>query len=202
MMRRSPTLSAALLLFCLGAAGCAFLPRTAPAQFYLLSFEPAGGSEAPLPIAVGVGPVQLPGFLDRPQIATRSGPNQVDYSEIHRWAQPLQQAVTSVLMADLGSRLHSDRITAFPFALGLPRDYDVSIDFLHFESSTGGEVLIDAIWRVQDSRIGADLFVKRVSLSRSAAAGDFAAAAGALSAALGELADQMALALREVYARR
>jgi hypothetical protein len=203
MKRNVLVTTLALGLVAMAAAGCAgLLPRSAPSQFYVLSVQPAGGSEAALAIALGVGPVQLPGYLDRPQIVTRVGPNEVRYAETHRWASPLQQGVVNVLLADLGSRLRTDRLAAFPFALGLPRDYDVSVEFFHFEPSSNGEVLIEAIWRISDGSTGDELLLRRASLSRSAPAGDFAATTGALSDALGELADQIAAGLREIHARR
>jgi len=194
--------AAALALALLPAAGCALLlPKTNPPQFFVLSADEPGGSGEALPIALGVGPVQLPGYLDRPQIATRSGPNTIAYSESHRWATPLQQGVADVLMVDLGRRLHTDRITAFPFALGLPRDYDVSVEFLHFEPAADGGVLVEALWRIRDAASGEERVVRQTSLSRTGPPRDAAAAAGALSAALGDLADEIAAALRSLGAR-
>lgn len=203
-MRRRTAGAAALLatLSALAAPGCSGLfPRAVPASYYVLS--PVGGSGAmALPVALGVGPVQLPEFLDRPQIATRTGPNEVGYSETHRWAAPLQQGVLSVLALDLGARLGTDRVSSFPFALGLGRDYDVIVDFARLEASASGEVSLDALWRIRDVASGQELVARRSILTRPAPAADFAAQVGALSDALGELADQIAAAVREVSARR
>ncbi len=57
-------------------SGCA---RTAPSRFDLLNALPATASEqqnkeAEQGIAIGIGPVELPEYLDRPQIVTRSSP--------------------------------------------------------------------------------------------------------------------------------
>ena len=186
----------------LAVSGCtSLLPKSPPPSFYVLSATAEPGA-ATVPIAIGVGPVQLPGYTDRPQIAVRTGPNAIDVSETQRWATPLQQAVANVLMIDLGLRLGTDRITAFPFALGLPRDYDVSVDFFHFEPVSSGQVLVEALWRIQRSATGDELVVRRSSFSRPVAPKDFAAASAALSDALGELAVEIATALQQVHAAR
>jgi uncharacterized lipoprotein YmbA len=203
MMQRALVSVVLLCALALAASGCAaFLPRTVPSQFFVLDADTEPAAATPLPIALGVGPIQIPGYLDRPQIATRTGANEIGYSETHRWATPLQQGVTNVLLADLGARLHTDRLSAFPFALAAPRDFDVTVDFLHFEGTASGTLELEAVWRVLDGRSGAELVVKRASLSRSVAVGDFAAGVAALSEGLRELSDQIAAALREAYARR
>ena len=63
-------------------AGCA---TVTPARFYILSPVPAdmavraSGHET----AIGVGPVDLPEYLNRPQIAVRNGAYELLYSETH-----------------------------------------------------------------------------------------------------------------------
>jgi uncharacterized lipoprotein YmbA len=54
---------------------------------------------------VAIGAVRLPGALDRPQIARRLGPNQLEYAESDRWAGPLDDMTRRVLSADLRSLL-------------------------------------------------------------------------------------------------
>ncbi len=203
MMQRALVSVVLLSALTLAVSGCtALFPKTVPSQFFVLDADTESAATMPLPIALGVGPIQIPGYLDRPQIATRTGANEIGYSETHRWATPLQQGITNALMADLGARLHTDRLSAFPFALGVPRDFDVTVDFLQFEGTTSGALDLEAVWRILDGRSGAELVVERASLSRPVAAGDFAAGAAALSEGLRELSDQIAAALREVHARR
>lgn len=184
----------------LAMAGCGGLfPKAPPSRFYVLD---SAAQEAPARsrLAIGVGPVILPGYAARQQIATRTGANQIDYAETDRWATPLDEGVTRVLMIDLARRLGTDRVTGFPFALGAPRDYDVSVAFLHFEPDSGGQVLVEALWRVTRASTGEELAVRQASFSRPVAAGDFAAAAAALSAAIADLAGEIAAELRQLDA--
>jgi uncharacterized lipoprotein YmbA len=83
---------AVFLWICLFAwGGCA---STKPARFYTLSpldgtGERSGTVPAEQRIAVAVGPIAIPDYLDRPQILTRSGPRELELSEFERWAGSL-----------------------------------------------------------------------------------------------------------------
>ena len=47
-------------------------------------------------LVIGVGPVEFPRFLDRPQIVTRRSQNRVEVSEFHRWAGSFSENFTGV----------------------------------------------------------------------------------------------------------
>src|SRR5688572_6149535 len=92
--RRLPTLGACLALALLAACTAA-----RPTSFYTLGTmtEPA---EAPRPkegLVVGLGPVTLPPYLDRPDIVTREGENQMRLAELHRWVEPLDSLLTRIM---------------------------------------------------------------------------------------------------------
>ena len=84
--RRRPAILGALL-------GLAALPSCAPALpsrlYTLLPAEAAVEGEAQGP-ALGLDPVTLPAYLDRPEIVTRAGGHQVRLGESDKWVEPLQ----------------------------------------------------------------------------------------------------------------
>lgn len=202
MIRRSASVLAPCLAGLL-AAGCGgFLPRTKPSTFYVLNATAERGAGPALPVALGIGPVELPAYLDRPQVVTRLGTNQLDLSESRRWAEPLQKNVVDVLLLNLARELGTDRVTAFPFAMGLPRDYDVTVQFLRFEATASGEVRLEAYVRLLDGRSGAELKASPVSYTRSVPPDDVAAATAALSDAVGELSSDVAAVIRALHAAR
>lgn len=189
-----------LSLAALAVCGCAgFLPRTEPATFYVLSASPEVGAGPPLSVALGVGPVLIPDYVDRPQIVTRVAPNQLDLSESRRWAGPLQKRVTELMLLNLSRQLGTDRATAFPFAMGLPRELDAVINLTRFEVSSEGEVRVEAFWWIRDPRTTATLEAREFTSVRTVPAGDYAGAAAAMSAALADLSVEMAAAIRKVY---
>jgi len=80
-----PVLAGSLL----GACG-----RSATASFYTLGPDRTLGPLTPAtPVNVVVSPVTVPDILDRPQIVTRLGSNQVTLDEFARWGQPLKGGI-------------------------------------------------------------------------------------------------------------
>ena len=81
-------------------SGCgAFAPRADPSSFYILGALPEADFAADKNTAgikanfsLGLGPIELPGYLDRQQIATRTSTNRLSYSENDRWAAPLSES--------------------------------------------------------------------------------------------------------------
>ena len=68
--------------------------RTKSSKFYRLNAVSGVGSGAKAidtgrELAIGVGPVKLPLYLDRPHIVTRTSTNEFDSSGFDRWAEPL-----------------------------------------------------------------------------------------------------------------
>jgi len=152
-------------------AGCAGVADST--RYYVLSSTSAGpsgsqripASSAAAGVAVGVGPVVIPGYLNRAQIVTRTGGDEVEISMYHRWAEPLDNGIAQVLANELATQIGSERIAVFPWRGGIARvlDYQVAVIILRFEGSLGGQVTLDARWRVV-GRDGQELALKRSTL--------------------------------------
>src|SRR5262245_27955865 len=116
----------------LGLGAC----TSSPARFYLLTTQAV--SETPLPPEVshgpviGVGPITLPKYLDRPQIVTRVDHNQLALSEFERWAEPLQDNITRVLGEYLALLVPTDQALLRPWPPSAALDYQVTMDVLQF----------------------------------------------------------------------
>ena len=52
-------------------------------------------------LVVGVGPVQLPQYVNRPQIVTRTGRNELEVAPFARWGEPLEENYSRVLAENL-----------------------------------------------------------------------------------------------------
>jgi uncharacterized lipoprotein YmbA len=92
----------------LAVAGCG---STRPSNFYQLD-EPAATRLSGLErgIAVGVGPVNLEPYLDRPQIVIRGTGHKLELSEFNRWAEPLKDSISRVIIVNLSNMLESTRV--------------------------------------------------------------------------------------------
>jgi uncharacterized lipoprotein YmbA len=127
-------------------AGCA----TPPSKFYILSSVTTDATAQPalLATAIGVGPVALPKYLDRPQIAVRSGANEVFYNETHRWAEALQDNVTNVLAQNLALLVPTDKVSVFPWGRLTAIDYQVVVEISRFDADASGSVVLSANWKL------------------------------------------------------
>lgn len=192
MRRRVGALAAVMLTACLG-------PQPDPSQFFLLSPAAVEAPGAQVPVRVGVGPVTLPGYLDRPQLVTRLGTNQIALSENDRWAEPFPDNLTRTLEASLARMLPGSSFVAYPWYATDAPDYAVALVVRQFEADTSGLVVLDATWSLwrDDERID----TRTVRIEEPAAGPDRAASVAAHSRALAEIGRQVAVAVRGAAGR-
>jgi uncharacterized lipoprotein YmbA len=136
------------LLIIIGGCG-----RTQTARFYTLNAltdPPTERQAAPAArsVAVGLGPIRLPEYLDRPQIVTRISPNEVRFAEYHRWAGPLAGDLSSTLAENLSILLGTDRIALYPWKATTPIDCRVEIEVSRFDGKPGDSVVLESQWIV------------------------------------------------------
>lgn len=129
------TLSAALL------AGCA-----APRSFYMLTADgpaPSGGGRG-----IGVGPVVLAEYIDRPNLVLQDAPNRLAVAEDHRWAGDLGASIERVTAINLGRRLGTGNVRSYPWPRDEEISHQVTIDIRQFHGGADGYAVIEAGWRV------------------------------------------------------
>ena len=207
MMTAFTRLAASLLAVSwLGAAGCSFLsPQPDPSRFFTLTPLPEAMAHQRVAasefagVTYGLGPVQLPAYLDRNAIATRVSLTEVTYSTHDLWAEPLQTNVRRVLVENLSALLGTDRIVVYPWLTTVKVDYQVAIDIVRFEDTATGTQLT-ARWQIVDGHTGAPLLLRETDLVGTAGGHDAKASVAALSSAVGDLSRDIAAALRQLPA--
>lgn len=183
------------------SGGCRFMSGQPPTQLYVLSSLADTPSAAPADepargIAVGVAPVDLPRYLERGDIVTRSGQNELQVDRFRRWAGPLRYELARVIAADLGVLLPSGRAVALPYNREFPLDYEVRVRVSRFErTAVTGEVVLDASWAVLDFKEQRPLLAREARI-RVPSGADYAAIAAAMSQAAAELAGDIGNELR------
>ena len=190
----------AVALLAAGAlAGCVSLKRTPEARFFALRpvaelpaspipSDPGGG-------IVGVLPVFLPGFLDRPQLVAWSGPGEVRIDEFLRWAEPLDASVQRVLAEDLEALLPSHRVITSPWARSTPLRCRVRVALVRFGPQPGGEVSLVGRFVLLSAQSERALLSRDVELRRDPGQADTGHAVEAMSALVADLAAQIADAI-------
>ncbi|MHC4591521.1 MAG: PqiC family protein [Planctomycetota bacterium] len=181
------------------AAGCA---RTQPSRFFVLSPLAASTTDAEGPseggLAIGVGPIELPGHLDRPQIVTRTSDNELQLAEFHRWAEPLGDGITRVLADDLSVLLPSEHVAVFPWSVAARADYRVVVDIVRFDGQLGERAFLEARWTILREEGEGALLRRKSSFEAPTDGEGYEALVAAHSRTLGDLAREMAAALRDV----
>lgn len=134
-------------------AGCGSSPKS---NFYTLSSGAAlERAAAKTQYSVAIGPVTVPNIIDRPQIVTRSGTNQVQIAELERWAGPLKSEIPRVIADNLMQLLDGAYVYVYPQNVNLNADYQVLVDMQRFDSTLGDAVTVEVLWAVHTAQGGA-----------------------------------------------
>src|SRR5262249_38915595 len=124
---------------------------------------------APRELVIGVGPVTLHPYLDRPQIVTRASRARLVLGEFDQWGAPLHDSVTRSLAEHLSLLVPTDRVVRYAWPRTTVPEYQVTVDVLQFDAGPGGEVILAARWQI----LNADekVLVMRTSRLTAAAGG-------------------------------
>ncbi len=147
-------------------------------------------------IAIGVGPVSVPEYLQRSALARSAGGNRVDLEAQERWAEPLESGIARVLALNLAGLLQTQDVRAYPWHPARQPDYALRLRVLELDASADTATLV-AEWAVV--RPAEDDAVRRsiAHLSAPLATGDAEAVAAAYSDLFYQLSEQAAAAIRE-----
>ncbi|WP_372681069.1 membrane integrity-associated transporter subunit PqiC [Desulfosarcina sp.] len=97
---------------------------------------------------VGVNPIELPGYLNRVQMVKRTGPNQLEVSSHHRWADFPDRMIQQVLGDNLQMLMSDARVYTAPWPAGLKPDVTVDVTFLELIGTTDKTMLLGAVWTI------------------------------------------------------
>ncbi len=138
-------------VFLILAGACS---SNAPTKFFMLNAETGMSAPVALPaidksLLVGLGPIHLPDYLNRPQIVVEISENQYRLDEQHRWAERLDQNIDRTLAKFLADRLGIAQIIRYPWAQRQAIDYQISIDILEFHQTADGFSRLAAQWQIK-----------------------------------------------------
>ena len=97
---------------------------------------------------VAIGPLTLSQVLDRPQIIIRHSDNEIRIADLDRWAEPLRENLTRVVLDNLAVLLSSGRIIRFPPAVSIPVTYQIIIEVSRFDGNPKDGVVLRARWSI------------------------------------------------------
>jgi uncharacterized lipoprotein YmbA len=200
-LRRVTTRGIAAIALAGLALGC--LGRSPQVRFYTMSGMPGPSTaEVAEDLAIGVGPVQLPGYLDRPELVTRAEGSQLEVDEYNRWAGGLESNLLRALGDDLGTRLATQRVVVYPTDAPFPLDYRVTLDVQEFEGRPGHELVLRVRWVIRAPDAGRGPWSGQSLIRRSLSGGGVEDLVAGHDEAVGLLADAIASRIAELAAER
>ncbi|MFZ0612807.1 MAG: PqiC family protein [Desulfobacterales bacterium] len=179
-----------------------------PTQFYVLNSreDMETGSAAPtMTLAsgapVGVGPVRIPQYLDRPHIVIRAEENRVRISTFSYWAEPLQDGLTRVLVDNLSILLKPYRVETLPWARPADGAYRLEVSVIRFDGDVGKNATLRVRWSLIAEKDQRELLSKESIITEPVTGPEMADLLSALSRAVADFTREIAEAVAALETR-
>jgi uncharacterized lipoprotein YmbA len=137
------------------------------------------------PVRVTIGNVNIPKYLDRPQMVSRLNPVELKVDEFSRWSEPFSDMIQRVLADDLAKRLPRGSSVALQRNQMSTEGNVIDVAISTFEYGPQNAVILDAAWTAAGRSHHAHIV-------RPASGSNDQEIAIAMSSALGNLADEIA----------
>jgi uncharacterized lipoprotein YmbA len=142
-----------LISMCIIAAGCVSVD---PSRFFALAPLPrtdqrAQDTAGTNGLALAIGPIKFPGYLDRLGLVKRLSQNRFAVADNDLWAEPLEENFLRVLSQNLSILLQTDRIVVYPWERNQRPTYQVQVEVLRFEPNAEQVVELWARWIILDN---------------------------------------------------
>lgn len=183
-------------------SGCRSM--TPPVTYYTLRSIPAPTAQSavgvPFTVTIGILPLELPGYVNRTYMTTRSSEHQLEMSSLHRWAEYPDRMVQHVLGDNLAVLLPRARVINPPWPVGLNADFSLSVQFKELIKTPENDVLLSASWTITDMTEPAAMQSHRILLAEPVEGSGYDDLAAAHSRALEKLCRSVSATLEPVIA--
>jgi len=204
-----------IVFFALILAGCISLPNSPMSptpRFYALTpidekkvgadlaCPVKGGVSARIPGAmgdrlkamiIGVGPVKIPEYLDRPQMVTKDKKGILKFDEFNRWGESLDLGTARLIREDLAVMLPGAKLTLYPWNPSIAVKYQVIVEVVQLDSQLDRDMFLVMQWTVIDVQHSKTVIIKRSEFRKAIVPQDYSGLAKTLSAACASLSSQM-----------
>lgn len=140
-----------IIIPCLLLGGC-FMGASQQSKFYTQSAMSADVVSAEYNAFVGINRVQLPKYMDRPQMVTKFKDSvQISMSEYNRWVESPSVLATRAITEDLSALLPGAKIKINQ-AKGEGFDYTVSVEVVTMDAVLEDKAELVAWYTVKDKK--------------------------------------------------
>ena len=204
MIRINARSSLILLALCLALfiGGCLSLPNSPnsqPTRFYQLSAlkEPQVSKNMGMApgIIIGIGPIKIPEYLNRPQMVTKDKDGILKFDEFNRWGESLGGGLTRMIREDLTDRVPGEKWTLYPWNPSIAVKYQVVVDVVQLESEFDKGMDFIVQWMIIDVQNSKTILIKRTEFVQPILPPNYSGLAQTLSLTCATLSSQIAKAL-------
>lgn len=181
---------ALLILGIMLMTGCGIGGTSPSTRFYILKpLDIAETAQTPKATGetVGIAQVVLPGYLDRPQIITRTAGHLITLADYDHWAEDLADNINQVLVEQISSIRPNDSIIAHPWPRHHKVNKQIKLNILRFDGMQGGKTELKGSWFLLNGRGDQVISSHRFQYHDQAENGNYEA----LVASLGRLINQL-----------
>jgi hypothetical protein len=185
--------------FVLLAGGCLSVPDSPNPRFYML--QPQGQDQLtqkfdiPSEVIIGIGPVEIPEYLNRPQIVTFNKDSTVRFSEFDRWAESLDFLLAGVVRANLSLMLSGAKFEIYPWNAVMPVKYQVMLEVVQLNAHLDNELVFVVQWSIFDIKNKRIVLIKRSEFRQEINPHNYSTLVEKLSFECGILSSQIAEAI-------
>lgn len=137
------------LLFLISA--CSIGGKSDPSHFYVLDPIVERVTNGNLKdLIMVVGPITIPGYIDRPQIVTKTKSSELQLAEFDRWAEPMSDMMIRTLAENMKALTGSNSIYTYPFSSQIDSAYQLRAYIIKFENNQDGNARLVVHWQLRD----------------------------------------------------
>jgi len=190
------------MIFVLSLGGCVSVSNSPNPRFYTLytpdKEKPSQEFNIPENTIIGIGPVRIPEYLNRPQIVTNNKDKTIFFDEFNRWAESLDFALARLINNDLTLIIPKTSLQMFPWDLTIAVKYQVIVDVVQLENNLNHDLIFVTQWSIIDLEKKRAVFTKRSEFRQDIYPHNYYGLTEALSAATMSLSKEVAQGLVSV----
>jgi uncharacterized lipoprotein YmbA len=186
----------------LGLSGCISLPNSPSSptsRFYMLSAVNETQASKKINITpgviIGVGPVKLPEYLDRPQMVITEKQGILKFDEFDRWGESLDKGIARLMRENLTVMLPNAKLTLYPWNPSMAVKYQVVTEVVQLDSELDKDMIFVVQWTVIDAQSSKAVVIKRSEFRQPILPQNYSGLVKVLSASCASLSSQIAEAL-------
>ena len=180
-------------------SGCMSVPNSPTPRFYMLQAvyknQVSKKTNIASDVVIGVGPVKIPKYQDRPQIVTQDKEKMLKFAQFDRWGEPLDLGITRLIGENLAVMLPEAKFTLYPWNSAVPVKYQVVVEITQLDSNLDKDMFVVAQWLVIDVQNAKTLIIKRSEFRQSIVPQNYSGLVKTLSMACTSLSSEIADAI-------